>query len=497
MRWYVGVVTLLLIALPSCRNSDRNTDSAVLADSKTLQGMIPALEASQSLAVVSSPASEADGEPTTAETIGVWSAADLPATPDAMYAAFDTGDGYARFPADGYLEDYYGTQGQLAYLELRETSDGWGEYQASLYVLPTFSTTIWRSLELYRLNGTTWDSLVEGPSGQLFENLRTDNFDGSQENRDLIWARNWVDAAGSQVFVTSYFDIPEDFSDDAFDYPDAVTSPTTTAVSLLDGDSYASHTEGETSFADTENRSEDIIEFYNQLPDPINGGHLKYSKMFKEFAAVEEQWGSNAESVRISYEEGDGTTVVRSKRIWTYTKNGTVERDRPYETEETEITVLPDGSTEYFRETRTYRKENHSGQAYQSRTELELTETAPDSDEHVGEMRYYEKKKLQGVYDATLDPSRGLRLQSRDGKAIASFDVGSVIHFSDSPQSPTIHVIDMDHGGTFVGGLSGGKLVGTYTDIFGRTSDLSVSLTSVVVDGKLFLPAGDPDDDDD
>jgi hypothetical protein len=488
------VVAALSIATSatSCgrSSSSGSSEAAAKADAETIQGLLPGIEAAQGLArPAPEPPAESEGGFPTANTVGTWNVADLPPTPDDMMALHGDGNGYARFPpSGGYIQDLYGSEGLLAFVELRAASDGWGEYQTQLWAYPTLSTEVWRGLEQYRLDGGTWDNLIAGPAGQIFERLASFNFDGSSEDRTLVWSRNWVDEAGSQVFETSYFDIPADFNDPAFDYPAAIVPPAKVPVPLTDGNSYAAHSEGTMAFpSSSAPTAAATTEFYNQVPNGGGSGVLKHWKSFGTVARNRGPWRSDARTVSIAFEDSSGARTERSKEIVVYsTPIGTAYTSTS--TRATDIGLLADGRASYLSEIRVGYSVAFSQQL---RTVISLAETAIDSAEFTGTLTIFAGTRLRAEYRATLDAQNGLQVFSTRSKTLVSFPLHLVTHLVDAPIGPPLSkILFLENGGSFVGELINGVLQGIYTDRNGREHGLTVSQTSIDLDGVLADPPG-------
>ena len=165
-------------------------------------------------------------------------------------ATFATSDSAVyRYPAGAaYEEDFYDELGNRAYMELRESTDGWGAYQVSLFIYPTLSTSVRYNLEQYRVPADTWDTIVNKTTGAsdptAFENYKAYYFDNRIETRSVVWTR-WVpNSDGSySTYPADSFTLPTDFSDSVYTYPASVAAEEPTKTTVADtADDYASHT---------------------------------------------------------------------------------------------------------------------------------------------------------------------------------------------------------------------------------------------------------------
>jgi len=176
MKRYSLVLTAaaLVLALQACGGfiADSNVRDAIEAGEE-IKGYLPALDAA--MALVQPQAAPA------ARTIFPGIADGLPATPADMWdnaTMRPTGSDVARFPATGYIEDFYGEEGNVALAELREVTDGWGDYQLTLTVYPSLSAAVWYTTEVYRViaGDTSWspvDSVAGTVDALAFESITT------------------------------------------------------------------------------------------------------------------------------------------------------------------------------------------------------------------------------------------------------------------------------------------------------------------------------------
>ena len=206
-------------------------------DVDTLQELVPAIEASLSLAVVPSSSTATSLSKTIYPAIVP---ADFSATPGELYTDFYSSSlGYARYPASGFIEDFYLEEGNRAFVELRQSTDGWGDYQVSLYVYPSLSPVVEYVREQYRVDAGSWYYIVDPDTGEsnpiAYEDYRSIYYDGAIEHRTVEWTR-YVDGF---VYVLDYYAMPDDYSDAAYTYPDPILEPDKIAAQL---EEYASRT---------------------------------------------------------------------------------------------------------------------------------------------------------------------------------------------------------------------------------------------------------------
>ena len=450
IRIFFGISIILLIfaCKPPEYNSEEASDTfaSTLSDAKYLQQLLPALDASLALLAVDGPS----------ESVFPGTPPGLPDTPEEMYADYFVPElGYARFPSEnGYVDDLYDEIGNSSYIELKETTDGWGEYQVTIYIYPTLSPAIWYEVEQYRINGGEapdgWYTIVgeDGASDPTaFELLTTYYFDGRWENREVAWSR-WV---SDERYDTAYFAIPESFDDPAYDYPDTIVPPTKVAVT--DINDYAAEVHSVINYPKWDITGENV-EFYNEW---ISGGVNKYSKAF---TSEKMEWGNHSHekrTVRIYTIDPDGNKTVRAKTINIFSKGG--ERT---ETEAIDITVVGD-TTSYSSIVGVVLNENSSYEV-----SMDLEETS----ENVFEGTLTSGESTVVV---SLDALNGLEM-TQGGRKL-KYQVHNVNHFgfTHSTQKVTFESDD----GDFEGEYESGQLDGDYTPKKGNKTKMMVGKSAV------------------
>jgi len=435
-------------------------------------------------------------------TIGSWNTpSDFPTTPQALFddPDFQINHNTARYPASGYIEDFYGVEGYRAYIEIEESDDGWGVYRVNLYVYQTLSTSIEYTLEQYRVPADDWTSLIDRTTGVYnpiaFENIETKYFDNSTETRTLQWNR-YVDG---NVYVTSYFDMPADFDDAAYDYSDTVVTPTTQAAV---GNEYASH---QTIVTDNPNHNCDSdpngfcvefegVEFYDEVTD-ADGDINSYSKSIIHADAQDGATRSTAINGVIIYRiDGNGDKTTRSKSEMHHVKNS-LTRDREITEEIIVDDSDADGLKNYQSTSTTITLADHINDRNDSfttsQTVLNVEETSTDDSNYSGTMTTTIDGSVT-TWDATLDFERGLRLTKKrtssnvvlaeitEGEPDIQCEFGTLDHFSDQESEPTCAVA-LDNG-TFVGSILNGYIEGIFTNVDGIEYDARIGGGEVVID---------------
>ncbi|NOY08361.1 MAG: hypothetical protein GXP33_05935 [Spirochaetes bacterium] len=404
----------------------------IQSDTEMLQAMLPGLEAS--LAVYKTPAGT--------KTFAPSSTNGYPdKTPAEYYTSYLAGD-FARYPESGYLSDFYGTQGNQAYLELRKTTDGWGDYEVTLYIFPTLSPSVRYTVEKYRVASDSW-SLVDKngtPDAVAFDSIQTLYFDGRTENRTVKWTR-YVD---EKIYPASDFTIPADPAD--LEDPgsltfDTVSEPAKTPAVSGDGQ-YSSFTESSIAAStDSGDITTQAKEFYSELSDG-----KKYAKSYVFDDLTKSGIDTTLKTVRVYSEDSDGNKTIRSKTAGTFS-SGSLSWTTTT-TEKTDITVNADNTVSYDS---TVKKTSSD---VTTTTVISLKETSADSNSFTGT----EKITLGGKdynYTVTLDPASGLTIT--DGKGT---DVTFLVN---SMQTNPIIDIILSRRGEFRGRFIGRFLIGSYT----------------------------------
>ncbi len=445
-------ISLLFFSCDVFSTMDVN-DTNVVSDAQDMQALIPGAEAALAVFKNSSTVKTfwAGVSASNIDTSKVGS----PATVYTDYLV--SGKDYARFPESGYMEDYYGTKGNDAYFELRKVTDGWGDYQITLYIYPVLSTSVYYIKEQYRVMADSWDMVnrdgVKDPVA--YETNETHYYDGRVETRDVLWTR-YVD---DQILPASDFGFVDDPNNISIttdftknDIPDFAK----TAASAGDGQ-YSSITEStipatpESGFISTWAK-----EFYSELSD---GYHYSQSYVFNDLNALARN--TTTKTIRVYKENAStGDKWIRSKSVsqfswfnntWTTTT-----------TEKIDITNTADG-VQY--NSTVVKKVND---ATNIKTLVELKETGQDTNTYKGTqtIEYYDSNgrlisKL--TYTISLDREKGLQITDSNGNPILSLSA------SNQNLLPIIKIY-LRHG-SFSGRLIGrGVLKGIYTSGYRRAA---------------------------
>lgn len=469
-------------------------------------------------------------------TIGSWNTPDsFPVTPLALFddATYNPTGEMARYPAAGYISDFYGTEGNLAYAELREADDGWGDYQVDLFVLPSTSTSIRHHHERYRVPANDWTYLVAESTGRYsaiaFEQIQSSYFDRRTDSRTMLSSR-WYDADGNgtadnQVYPAEFFAMPGDFSDGSYTFPETLPSPSTVAASdTVALEEYASHTtfdvtssswdceddgdnedddedendDSDDDEAEDEDLSEDLddedycvtesgTEFYSQLQTG------KYTKAFvtKTFGYEDIDLDIVAKTVRLAMENNAADKTVRAKTVQTYTYKNT-----SHATTITELIEIHDSDTNNRTDydstvaitTETQLKKGRL-YTYNSTTTMDLEETGVNSHAYSGTLTITDNDGGEETYAVQLDAVSGLKLirKIKNGSSLVKattagddddtsitidFDYGDLDHAATAGEDnpPTLTVTTADW--TLTGTLQGDILAGTITGADGSTSKI-------------------------
>ncbi|MFH0938065.1 MAG: hypothetical protein V1899_02105 [Planctomycetota bacterium] len=461
----------------SCSSGGGSTYSIDQAnqDTQVIQDLIPVLDAGF---VVMPSVSSSANIAKMSKSIGPWNTpADFPATPQELYDKFYTAkDDFARYPASGYLQDFYDVQGNLGYMELKKSTDGWGAFQVSLYVHPSLSTSVYYTLEQYRVPADDWTYFVNRNTGLhdplAFEKIASYYYDGREETRTLEWSR-YVDGT---VYVVDFFGMPDDFNDKAYSYPEKITDPDKVAAADV---GYSSEYAAKTTF--TVDSSEDCktnnqsvnatdkhycsfitgTEFYDQLLDP-KASVTKYTKSFyTEDVQFKDGTKITGNSVRIDSSDPDQVKNMRAKTTSNYLY---AETSRQYVQTEKSRTHddNADGKANYDYELSSMLSENYGQVAnrpvYSVSAVMNLEETTAGANEYEGSITVTRGKVK--TYKVSLDVAKGLKISGDASIEEFTFPIAAV---GGKSVTETREITAVINGHTFVGTYSGGIISGTLT----------------------------------
>ncbi len=434
----------LAIIFASCSFFTTMNAEDASGDAEAIQSMIPGLDASLSLYQT----------PEGTKTFGPWAASGLPdLTPAEYYTTYLSGD-FARYPASGYISDYYGTQGYQAYIELRTVSDGWGDYQVKLYIYPTLSPEVDYTVETYRVKGDSWDLVDSSGNADAtaFESIQTVYFDGRVETRTVEWTR-YVD---DMVFKASEFAIPDDPSTlpDPPSSMSAITEPAKEAAVSGDGQYSSTTVSTIPGTAESGYVSTQAKEFYAELSD---GNKYSKSYVFTDLTSL--GIDSTTSTIRVYMEDSSGNKQIRSKSSgsfnWgslSWTTTGT---------EKIDITVDASGVTTYHSITK-----KTTGSSWRQ-TEITLTEDSANSNTFSGTETITTSSGGSTTYTLTLDMN-GLVTKDSNGNTVVNYPL------SDITANPLIDIY-LSSGGHFKGKKIGRILKGIYTSKGGKQATFILS----------------------
>lgn len=441
-----------------------------IQDAHVLQEMLPALAASISLA---------NPQVVTPKNVFPGTPEGLPATPAAMYtdpAYYDAKSGVARYPSSGYVSDLYGEQGSAAYIELRRSTDGWGDYQVTVYVYPTLSAAVHYTVEQYRVAANAWWNLLDSSNQYdpiAFEALETHYFDNRIERRTLVSTR-W---SNGMVYESTGLNPPADFDDSYYDYSGtAVTgSATRTASDSGSLQEYAAEVHSIIGPATGWMSTTMGIEFYTQL---IEGSEFaRYSKSYLIDTFKFSNRDTTTKTVRGYWIDTTGNKTVRAKTTGRFSQGN---RSWVSTTTEEILIEAADGIAASYSST----VKDYEDDVLQKTVTVTLDETAIDSNSYAGTMTVTELDGKTRTRNVTMDSDRGLDIYDESSKALSSiltYSAANVDHFGTSERMVVMSL----QNGTFEGELTGGILAGKYTWNTGEVSAIHASSAFVAVDGYI------------
>ena len=474
----------LAVTLASCNLFTGENQDAVNADVLGLQALIPAVSSAQTLGVPDDATLPAGSgiQAVTEAQVGLVDPAAL------ATATYDTGNGYWRFPSTDvtdFEDGLYGVSSNSWALELRSVSDGWGDYQVTLYVYPTLSTAIHYTTEVYRVDADSWSIVANG--SDIFEELTSIYFDGREETRTPFS----VSGFGGDIWDTGYFMMPDDLDNPAYDYPATIVDPS--ADSNPVAGSYAIGVTGSIEYANNlSGYAWDIeAEYYREVP--VTGGVEKYTKSYDSMTWTSGNYDIALNTVRIAFEDADGSQEQRSKTAYEveYSYRG---QSSSYAMEMHNVVERGDGTFTDTTEMLNLANPNNPVKTYTATVAL----TEDDTGEYSGTMTYAYQNGREVAWNYALTRSSGLSMQSRVNNARVSFNNGRVssdaavagagygIAAGAVDPERVITVDEMDNGGSFAGVYTGGALVGVYTSANGNDFDIEVTPGTATVDGRAI-----------
>jgi len=444
-------ITLLFFSCDIFSTMDVS-DPNVVSDAQDMQALIPGAEAA--LAVFKNTSTVKTFWAGVSTSNFDTSTVGTPA--DAYSDYLVSGKDYARFPQTGYMEDYYGTKGNDAYLELRKATDGWGDYVVTLYIYPVLSTSVYYIKEQYRVKATNWDMVNrDGVADPVaYEINETHYYDGRVETRKVLWTR-YVDDNILPASDFNYVDDPNDLSITTDFTKDEIPDFAKAAATSGDGQ-FSSITEStipatpESGFISTWAK-----EFYSELSD---GYHYSQSYVFDNLNALARN--TETKTIRVYKEQAStGDKWIRSKSVakftwfnqtWTTTT-----------TEKIDITNTANGVV--YNSTTVKTKDGNKTEII-----VNLTETGLNTNTYTGTqtIKFYDsigRLVYSLKYNVRLNREDGLQMTDANGNVILSLSA------SDQNLLHTIK-ITLRHG-SFSGRIIGrGILKGIYTSGYRRAS---------------------------
>jgi hypothetical protein len=399
-------------------------------DGEEAIALLPIFDASNSLVSASVASSSSSIDSGRMQTIGTWNSS-IPGTPDLCAAqsgdCLEIATNVYRYPSTGYIQDFYGEDGNQAYLELRPSTDGWGDYQVRLYIYPSTSTATHYVTEFYRVNGDTWALLIDKTTGEsnavAYEDQKTYYFDGRIETRSTAWTR-YVD-----TLAYAPVSIPDSFDDASFTYSNFAEPDKRTPLDQGGGEDYSSastfsvdSTRTACGKKDKYCISESGTEYYTSVPD--SGGTAEVSSKSGSRKTLTFLKGNlkdltlAADTVRYYTIDADGKKTTKSKTVQAYDL-----REKIADTVITESIVQSDsdndGATNYEHEMTALSTDSSvkKVKTYSYNFILSLEETGSSTNTYAGTytITYTKKNGKTSIksYDVTVD-SDGVHISKKN-----------------------------------------------------------------------------------
>ncbi|MBT3275184.1 MAG: hypothetical protein HN368_18665 [Spirochaetales bacterium] len=429
----------ILVILGGCElfDSSAELNQSVLSDLDEMRAMIPVIEAGLMIATPEEESVAAAAFGTMTYTPGLTD----PDTPDLTYG---TATGTVRYPTvDGtYLEDFYGTAGNDAYLTL--TPYGTTTlYTVDLYIYPTLSTTVNYVHEQYLVEGSdgTWalSDALGNPDPLNYLVNETVYFDGRVQNTVVQWSRY---SDGNNEFYDIPADpVPDDFDDAAYDY--VIAEPAKMAAGTGE---YSARVVSTIVDEDVT-----VTEYYTDSDPEGDGLFEKFSISYVETNDVDGDLSRAEETVRRYYQNDvTGEKTVRSRteaviNYGTYTSSIVI-------TESVDIAKDANDAVTFssvLRAVNTADKE-----LYKVTTSLQ--ETGAGTNIFEGTMTYDIEGTKKATYKISLNSATGIEITATGGKKTkGKFKGMNRKNFEEFS-------FELTNGGKFNGKIKNGRMKGKY-----------------------------------
>ena len=464
---FLVLVSTLIIAGCDMFGDRTELSPRVMADLQELRAMIPAIEAGL---MVATPVEETAG----ASSFRTMTYSSPTAqAPDLYYsdaAAVPDANGVVRYPyaANTYLDDFYGTVGNQAYLTLTPHATNAALYVVDLYIYPTLSTVVDYVHEQYLVVGSSasW-ALVDGTGAAAPLNYlvnETVHFDGTVQVNDVQWTRYSDGAEKYYPIPADGSRVPNDFSDAAYTYP---SDPAGFEPAKADAGTGQYSAKVVSTIAD---RGLTVVEYYTDSDPEEDGLFEVFAVSYVERTDSSQELTVLEKTVRRYYQnDASGVKKIRSRTEADVDYAGLFASSSVV-TEAADISVNAAGAI-IFESTINASDADTGDYLYSIR--ITLTESGPGTNQFVGTMISDAGAAGTETYSLALSGATGLEVSgtgniSTDG----TFSGMNRKVFSD-------FVVELAQGGEFKGKIKKGVINGLYKRL-GDEVDVYVSLTAVL-----------------
>jgi hypothetical protein len=467
IKTYILVTAIAaVIVLAGCDTGDLPTDEISISyDLMEMRAMIPVIEAGLMVAIPD------DSMGTTGFSIKTYT--DPVNEPFEIYGSPVLGS-TVRYPSgDAFIEDFYGTAGNRAYLELAPYEDT-DLYRVDLFIYPTLSTTVDYVHEAYLVIANPEDGVevpwalvdadgLDAPLNYLVN--ETVYFDGRTQTTNVEWSRYSdgldqyyeIPAIGSRV--------PDDFDNALYDFP-ADPDSADPGKAAAGAGLYSAK-----SVSTIPDQGTTATEYYTDSDPEADGNYEIFSVSYvdrnDEITLKKKALTITEQTVRRYYQDVNGNKTVRAR-----TEAGMDYDGLSSSTIVTESVEITDNGTNPITLDSVISAFKADDELYV--ITIDLDETGVGTNVFSGTMVNEMADRQPVTYEITLSTTSGLTVRAAgDRKTQGNFDNFSRNEFKDM-------VFDLSNGGNFKGKMNGGAIQGIYTQL---TEEADVYLSLAILLG--------------
>lgn len=399
--------------------------------------------------------------------------------PFEIYGTPDPGSTVRHPSGDAYIEDFYGTAGNRAYLELTPYEDVVPAlYRVDLYIYPTLSATVNYVHEAYLVIANPEDgieapwALVDAlgdPAPLNYLVNETAYFDGRIQTTNVAWSRYSDDNNEYYAIPSLGSRAPDDFNNSVYEFP---ADPSTAEPMKAAAGAGQYSAKSVSTIAD---QGTTVTEYYTDSDPELDGNYEIFSVSYVERNDEVSLNGKETltileETVRRYYQDVSGNKTVRARTVAEMDYAGRPS-SKTIVTEAVDIT--DDGANPITFDSVITAHEEQSGDELYVIT-IDLDETGAGTNVFTGTMVNEMAGRQPVTYEIALDASTGLTVDAvGDKKTKGNFNEFSRKDFKE-------FIFDLSSGGTFTGKVKGGAIQGIYKQL---TTEMDVYLSLAVLLG--------------